>query len=503
MSGSTARNALSAAAQTAVTTAAGLFYFGFLMRSLGPEVLGGWLAWLALGMVACLADLGLRESLVRRAAVARAEGDTPRLIALIDSTVVSVALTMGLALLLLMGLGPQLVHLGAAAEQTPGWIVGGVALMVWLQRVADVHAAALEGLQRYDRVARNNVVGALAGLATLLLTVRVWGVDVASLGLIVQYLVSGLAHQRTLRELLPERGWRPRHARYALAREGLGYGLSVQTAIGSFLLIESIAKVLLARADALALLSYFDLAFRIGRGLRNLLVAGNRVLVPRLAAAHADAAEGHAQSFDAMYLRSCHLLFLLVLAVFSVALGASSLVALATRGSVEPDFILAFLLTLPVWMIFGAVDPVINASMGSGAMRLVVLAHGAMLGLLLLLVGAGALALSHWPGLAPHAGPATLLAVLVSVSLPCLAMLLAYHRRQRLPLATLSPGRSLAVGLACFAVGAGVNALDASPWVQGPAWIGASLLVLLLLRGLPAWAELSLALRRRLGRPAG
>ena len=100
----------------AVTTVAGLFYFGWLLRQLGPEQLGGWLAWLALGMVACLADLGLRESLVRRVAVAYGRSDEALVVALIDTTALTVAVTMALALAaMLAGLafsnsGVALVH---------------------------------------------------------------------------------------------------------------------------------------------------------------------------------------------------------------------------------------------------------------------------------------------------------------------------------------------------------------------------------------------------------
>lgn len=484
---STFHNALSASAQTAVTTVAGLLYFGFLMRVLGPEVLGGWLAWLALGMVACLADLGLRESLVRRIAVADADGDTALSIELVDTTVLMVAASMMLALALLLVAGPRLLNLGPAGSADP-LLVAGVAAMVWLQRVADAHAAALEGLQRYDIAARNNVIGAILGLATLVVVVPAFGVEAASLGLIVQYATSGVAHVRALSHRLPRlRPW-PTRWRASLAREGLGFGLSVQAAVGSFLLIESTTKLLLARADALTLLAYYDLAFRVGRGLRNLLVAGNRVLVPRMAQWQAEFRAGALQPVEKLYLRSFRLLLLLSLLVFALALAASGLVSLATRGSVEPMFLVVFALTLPGWFVFCAVDPVINVAMGTGRMRLVVLAHVAMLLMLVLLVWLQPLVSAQLP--ASLEGLAVLAAALGAIAVPCVGLLLYHHRSEGVPLATLSPLRSLTVVTAAWALATAVPWVGGLLWQQALAWLVAAALLVPLISQLPAWTTL-------------
>ena len=502
MAQSTARNALSASLQMAVTTGAGLFYFGYLMRSVGPEAMGSWLAWLALAMVACLADLGLRESLVRRVALARTAGDEQSVIALIDSTVVAVAALMALGLGLLLLLAPRWLDLGAARD-TSWAVILGVAVMVWLQRVVDVHAAALEGLQRYDLVARNNVLGAVAGIATLLVAVPMFGVRAASLGLIVQYGAAGAAHLGVLRRQVPARRWWPQNCQPKLVRQGLAYGLSVQSATGSFLLIESLTKVMLARAGALSLLAYFDLAFRIGRGLRNLLVAGNRVLVPRLASVHARAAEPQADGDDAaaqlrsMYVSSFQLVVLLAIPLFALAMSGASLASMLTRAQVDPAFVAAFVLTMPPWFVLCAVDPVINASMGAGAMRPIVLAHVAMLALLAAMTAAVQLALHLQPGWRPLGGTLALISTALAIGLPCAALLWDHHRRHGLPIGELAPWRSLIVALLSMALGASVNLMDPTPQAQLLGVVGAALAIALLLRALPGWSRVTKFIRRR------
>lgn len=488
---STARNALSASLQTAVTTAAGLFYFGYLMRTLGPELLGGWLAWLALGMLACLADLGLRESLVRRVAIAQGQGDTRRVHELIDTTVLTVAGSMALALALLMGVGPFLLGLGPAVAVEPATVLG-IAVMVWAQRVADVHAAALEGLQRYELVARNNVLGAVAGVATLLLALPHLGLAAASLGLVVQYGTAGAGHLLALRQALPARRAWPRHWQARLAREGLAFGLSVQVAVGSFLLIESVTKLLLAQAGALALLSFYDLAFRVGRGLRNLLVAGNRVLVPRLAQGGTD------NDVNALYLRSFHLLLFLSLPIFSLALAAAGLVSWATRGGEDTLLVIGFALVLPAWFSLCVVDPVINVAMGTGRMRPVVLAHAAMV----LLMALAAVAMpALWQLLGRDAtlgGLAVLVAATASIVIPCLGLLLVHHRgAQAPPWRAMRPARSVGVTAGAWALAGAVHALPPGPAVQAAACALAALLLLTLLRLLPAWETLRAAMRAR------
>ncbi|MEP7300057.1 MAG: hypothetical protein ABI699_00895 [Caldimonas sp.] len=493
MTDRTVSNALAASAQMAATTAIGLVYFGFLMRALGPEALGGWLAWLSLGMIACLADLGLRDALVRRIAVAVAADDRPKAAALLDTTVITVAVSMALALGLLMGVLPRFFDFGAAARRADASMIASVALLVWLQRVADTYAAALEGLQRYPTVARNNVLGALAGLVAVVLLVPRLGVHAASAGLTVQYGLGGLAHAIALRRWNPERGWLPGRWSWTLTRQSLGYGMSVQGAVATFIIIESAVKLALSRADALALLSFFDLAFRIGRGLRNLITAGNRVLVPRLAQAQAlaensdDAAASTvaAREVESVYLRSFQVILFIALPIFTLCAASAGLISLLTRGVVDSTLVLAFLLTLPAWYAFALADPAINLQMATGSLKPMLRAHAAMLVLLAL----GGLVLEFVPpaALPGSRGLATIAWASLSIILPCLWMVRVHHRARALPLGSLAPGRALlATGLGALA--AVLSTRFATGFVgQASGVLLAAAVLLLALRFLPAW----------------
>jgi len=490
-------NAIAASAQSAATTLAGLLYFGFLLRSLGPEALGGWLAWLSLGMVACLADLGLREALVRGTAVAMASNDRGLAGALLDTTALTVAVSMAVSLVLLMAVLPRFVDLGAAARTADGSLIAGVACMIWLQRVVDVYAAALEGLQRYATVARNNVMAAAVGLTTVLLATPHMGVHAASVGLTVQYACAGAGNLLALQSSYPEHPWWPRAWSWRLCKRGLGYGMSVQAAVGSFILIESIVKLALSHINALALLSFFDLAFRVGRGTRNLLAAGNRVLVPRLAHVHTmigstgSAVAGNAASaeLESVYLRSFSVMLFLSLPSFVLAAASAGLISLLTRLTVDPSLVDMFFLTLPLWFVFSLADPAINMQMATGDLRPMLWAHGSMLVLLVAAMLGGQAVAGSRPETAQWRGFAIVEAASVAIMLPCLWMIWWHHRKSGTPIASLQPRRALAaIALGIFA--AWLPTLfpnDLSGRLSG--LVVAGLITLAALRLLPAWTS--------------
>lgn len=497
MAGTTAHNALRAAAQAAVTTLTGFIYFGFLMRSVGPVAMGGWLAWLALGMLACLADLGLREALVRRTAIAEAQHDAQALATLLDTTVIAVSVAMALALGVMLWVAPFVLPLGAA-RNTPAHIIWGIFAAVWVQRVADAHAAALEGRQHYAIVARNNVIGAVIGLATGFVLVPEHGIAIAAVPLIVQYATAGLGHMLALRDLTPGRGWLPRRWSWATCRASLGYGLSVQGIVATFLVIESLVKLLLAAGGALALVSYFDLASRVGRGLRALLVAGNRVLVPRLATSHAQARHDDASAREdarreltRLYLTSFQALMLFALPAFALATAGAGVLSVLTRGVVDLHLVRVFVIVLPAWFVFCIADPVINLKMGAGRLGLVLAAHGAML-LLLPLFSLAVFAMTE----PASRGLAIVAAASAAIVLPCLWLLWRHHRDAALSLTALYPGRVLAaVALAAVpAVAVAESAQSPSGLALGV--VGAMVCTVAAMRLLPGWTRVRTVLRR-------
>jgi O-antigen/teichoic acid export membrane protein len=319
------------------------------------------------------------------------------------------------------------------------------------------------------------------------------GVPAASLGLALQYALSGLCHLVVLRRQLPGRRWWPGPWDARLCRASLGYGLAVQGLVGTFLLIESGIKLALAQVGSLAFVSFFDLAFRIGRGLRNLLVAGNRVLVPRLAVSACGAQE---EGVNALYRSSAHWMLLVALTGFTAAGALGGVVSRLARGELDPVLLYVYLVVLAAWYLFTLSDSVVNVAIAAGRMGAVLGAHFAMLVLLAVGAVAAQWALPLWGVQAAAAGPHIVALSAAAIGLPSLWMVVQFHRVRGLPLRRVVALRILLAHLACTAAVASALMSSWPVWARVPC---AGVLALIGLRLLPAWAWAA-GLAGRLGR---
>ncbi|MCB2019742.1 MAG: glycosyltransferase family 4 protein, partial [Burkholderiaceae bacterium] len=228
-------------------------------------------------------------------------------------------------------------------------------------------------------------------------------------------------------------------------------------------------------------------------------VAGNRVLVPRLAQVHeqtrrdddAGARDAAQRELTRLYLTSFQALLFFALPVFALAIAGAGVLSLLTRGVFDTHLVHVFVLVLPAWFVFCIADPVINLKMGAGRMGLVLTAHGAMLVLLPLL------ALAAFAETLPAMrGMAIIAAASGAIVLPCGWLLWRHHRDERLPLAALSPGRVLLAILLAGGSAIFVASRTHSVLALGLGWAGAAACTLVAMRLLPAWSRLRAMLRR-------
>ena len=438
---------------TAAQTLVGLVLYSYLIRQLGAATVGVWLALLAAGLLACMADLGLNHALIRQLSVALHRGDRERAHATIETLVWAAALLSGIALLAMflafplwsawLGL-PAAEH--AAALRWLPFVLGGL----WLNRLGDVLAGALDGQQRFVERSLSSMSAQLCGLLLSLWWVPLWGMSGAAVAFVVQNALLCLVNLRLLVRALPAvRLSRPR-LRLPLLREAVRYGLSVQVLVLCFLLLESGTKLALARGGNLSAVSYFDLAFRIGKGVRALLASALRVLVPRLAGAQAGASVLALRSYAASF----GMLQVVAVPAFVGLMSAADLISWAVTGRVEPLFVQALLCTLLAWMVYSLTDPALNLALASGRMGWPRLGH------LVTVAVAAALLASAWPQ-PPILGVYT--TVMSAMLAGCIVTWLGIHHSERLKLQASWPAGSV---LAIFG-GVIVTLLG----VMAPSWL--------------------------------
>lgn len=443
-------SASAAVAATAAQTLIGLVLYSFLIRSLGAETVGVWLALMAAGLLACMADLGLNQVLVRRLALTHADGEAARIL---ETLLAAVALFTGAALLLAWAGFPLWSRWLALAPtrhaQAQHWLPY-VLTGLWLNRIADALAGALDGQQRFVARAGATLLALTAGLALTVASVPQWGMVGAAGAFVLQNALLLSINLALVASGTPGlRWWRPRLS-LRILQEALRYGLSVQTLILSYLVLEACIKLALARSGSLAAVSYFDLAFRIGKGVRGLLAAAVRVLVPRLARSGSDAA-GRQRA----YALSFELMLVAALAVFSTLLASAHGIAWLVLGHGEPMFVSALAAALLPWLIYSLTDPALNLALASGRMRWPLRAHLLTLALAATPTFAVPLAsFSGWYGL-----------VAVAIIAGCVLTLAGIHHDEQMPWQTLRPLRSASALLA--GVLAGLLGMAAPHWLAG------------------------------------
>lgn len=476
-------------------TVIALATYGYLVRMVGAVQVGAWVSLMAAGMLACIADLGLNHALIRQLSVALQDGPGAvgeRALEIIETIVATVAVATGVTLLLVWLTYPWWAGLltkpadAAHSQHWPAFVMAGL----WLNRLGEALAGALDGQQRFVERSLASVAAQMCGLALTVALVPRWGMPGFGVAFVVQnLLLVALLGWHLARLRLGLCWWRPRF-RPAVLREALRYGLSVQLLVMCYLVIESGVKLSLARSGNLAEVAYFDLAFRIGRGVRGLLASALRVLVPRLAPAANDA--GGLQWRHQAYAKSFAALQLFALPIFTAILAASQLLSSVLVGRSEPVFVAALGASLAAWLGYSLTDPAMNLSLASGRMRWPVLGHVLTLVLTLIAVVVG------WPE--SRGSPTLGLYMVVTLAIlgGCVTTLVGVHHSEGAGWQLLRPLQTMAALVAAAVIGwSGAHIGTLLPtWSALARWAA----VAAMLAAFVAWLWLSNPVGRQIGR---
>lgn len=450
-------NACAAVFATAAQTLIGMLLYAYLIRRVGAATVGVWVSLMAAGLLACTADLGLNYALVRRLALTQHDTEGPSAHETVETLVWSVALLAGAALVatdlafplwsVWLNFRPE-VH-ADAARWLPLVLIG-----LWLNRIADALGSCLDGQQRFVERSIAGTCALLAGLVLSLVCVPLWAMDGLAAAFVIQNALLAGANFVLLTAGLPGLRWLRPRLRLDVLRDGARYGLSVQALVLCYLVLESGIKLTLARGGNLTAVSYFDLSFRIAKGIRGLLASALRVLVPRLAPT-GWLIEDSALRWS-LYARSFGALLVIALPIFAGLLAASHGIAWLMVGRNDPVFVEALMFALLPWLAYSLTDPALNLSMASGRM-------GWPLGAHLVTLALSAVLVFSWGS--PTSSRGLYAIVMFAMLVGCVITFVGVHRNEHLPWRLLQPGMTLIVLLVGVLTGLlGVFAPALLPW---------------------------------------
>lgn len=335
-----------------------------LLSRLGPETLGLWSLLIASVSSARLAEMGLAASVTRYVATARAAGDHREAVQIVQTATLSLAALGALAGILALQVLPHLLarvlspaQLGDAMRALP-WALTALATGI----AAGAAQSALDGCQRVDL----RVWVALAGQAVLL---------AAAVPLAASHGLAGVAMAQALQSLLVLLGsWGvlrtqlrglpvvPTQWSHRIFRGIASYSALFQLNSILLLLLDPLAKFMLASYGGLSATAYFDMANQLVQRLRLLPASAAQVLVPAIAHAKAQGGERILE----LYSRSYGVIFAVTVPCFCLAAALVPAISAAWIGSREPLFMGMTWICLAGWGFSTIGTPAYFSNLGTG-----------------------------------------------------------------------------------------------------------------------------------------
>jgi O-antigen/teichoic acid export membrane protein len=421
-----------------VATASLFVLYRVVLDILGPREFGIWSLVVAATSIVGLSNMGLTGSIVKHVADSQAVGDQNRLVGLIETTVVSVGLMS--VILALAGAPLMKLYFGAtlvgAAYRSAVAILPMALVAFCLSMITGIYQSALYGCHLI--VQRN---GVLIFESLSFLTLSLW--------LAPRYGLFGLVYARAAQNLItlvlsviilkrhvPLLTWLPFRWRKGLFKELIGYALSFQFVSLLDMLMDPLTKGMLSRFGSLEMVTYFEMGTRLIGQVRGLVVSANQVLVPTFA----EVSRNDAAQVATLFRKSYSVIFYVTVCLFGLLAAALPLLGILWIGANQPSFLWITAVLCSGWLINTLAVPAYFASLGTGAMRVVVQAHLAMaLSNVALAYSFGKL----WGGYGVVAGWAIALAV------GGLMTHVLYCRRSQFGLKGLVPPRGLSLIVFC------------------------------------------------------
>jgi O-antigen/teichoic acid export membrane protein len=411
--------------------------YRFLINTIGIERLGIWSVVLAATSLANIANLGLSASVVKFVAKYLARNREELVVGVIQTSAISIAVIVGLALLISYPFADWLLSLVVPVTKVEEAVsVLPYALLSFLiMATASVFQAGLDGYQRIDIRSILIMTVSLIYLILCFLLVPSYGLMGLAYSQVVQTCMvligSWLLLKRHLR-LLPII---PYQWNYNLFKEMIVYGFNFQVILISQMLCDPVTKALLTKFGGLSMTGFYEMASRMVIQLRALPVAANQVVVPAIA----DLQEKNKEIIQKIYRDSYRLLLYIVLPIFSAIIAFAPIISQIWIGYYENTFVLFSTLLAVGWFINTLNGPSYFANLGTGELRWNIIGH---VTIALLNFGLGFLLGYYYQGIG------VVIAWIIALIMGSVIISISYHCRHNIPMVELLPRESRSIGFA-------------------------------------------------------
>ena len=367
------RNAAVSVIQTVASAGLMFVLYRAVLQSVGSEGLGVWSVVLASTGAVRIGELGLTGSAVKYAAGRLARGETDAASRVIETTVLTVAVVIGV-----LALGAYVILPRVLPAFIPeGGLPAAIALVpyacasFWLAAVGGALQSGLDGCGRIDL--RNGVVL----IAQVVYVGLGWALVHSDglIGLAVAQIVQGgllcLGAWALTRRVLPAAPPVPWRWDRPLFQEMLGYGLQYQVLGVVRMLYEPTTKALLGRYGGLDAAGLYEVATLVVTKIRALLIAAQQALTPEIASLQ----ETRPSDIDAVLTSADRLNWFLSVPVFVGAAASAPLVSAVMIGHVDLLFVAFSVLLSAGWFVNAISGPAYFVMLGTGQMRGVVASH--------------------------------------------------------------------------------------------------------------------------------
>ena len=436
-------NALMAAVQVVVVGASFVVLYGFVERTLGIALFGVWALVLATTSASGVANLGLGNSAVKFVSMYLARDDEVRVVHIIQTTVLTLGVIMGIVLVALYPLWTYLIE-AALQAKTPELIDEALTVLpyalvsLWLTSTAGAVLSCLDGYQRVDLRS-----GLLAGMALVYLglvfvLVPVHGLVGLAMAQVAQAALLLVLAWVVLRHLVPALPLLPYRWHRDVFKEILGYSLSFQAISVTKLAFEPLTKFLVTFFGGATVTGYFEFAYRMVMQLRALIVTAHQAIVPTIA----DLQERQPDLIRDLYAKSFRLLVFIVVLLLPFCIVATPLISRLWLGSYAPPFVLFATLLFVGWFLNMLSNPAYFAYLGIGRLRWNVMGH-----LVTGVLNAGLGTLLGWQ----YGGTGVVVGFVIGLLVGNLITAVAYQHEYQIRLSDLWQKESLVLGFAALA----------------------------------------------------
>lgn len=436
------RNGAMAALQVVVVGVSLFVLYRVILGTVGIDRLGIWSLVLATTSIGRMAQLGVGHGVVRFVSREQALANPRGVCEVIDTAAIATMVLAGLGALALYPLArwyvsftvtPELV---AEAMPLLPWALGSLTLAL----LTGVFESGLDGMHRLDlrTVPAMATTVVYSGVAIAL--VPTFGLRGLAMAQVAQAALSLVVTRALLGVVVPDLAVLPSHWSRARLRQLLGFGLSVQAMNVGVLLFDPLTKALISRAGVLGTVGWYEMASRMVMQLRALAASAVEALVP--AVSHLGEQDRGAMKIA--YVDATRAVVFLVPPATAATVTIVPLVAEVWIGHAQPDFhAFAYALTLSMLPTLVAV-PAYYSNIALGHLR----PNGA--GVAVILFGTPLLGAPLSGVLGPLGA---VLGFCVSLVLGHAIMLVAFHRREGIPIGAIVPNGTLVLSLASAVAG--------------------------------------------------